>query len=104
VIDGYNKYYSYVGRDQQPGPASTGADDHYANFVDAIRSRKRETLNAEIEEGAISCNLVHLANISYRLGRTLNWDAKTMTCVGDPEANKMLTRDYRKPFVVPQSV
>ena len=47
---------------------------------------------------------VHLANISYRLGRTLTFDAKTMTCVGDKEANRMFTRDYRKPFVVPERV
>ena len=69
-----------------------------------MRSRKREDLNAEIEEGALSCNLMHLANISYRLGRTLHWDAKKMECIGDAEANKMLTRAYRAPYVVPKNV
>jgi hypothetical protein len=69
-----------------------------------VRSRKREHLNAEIEEGAASTVLVHLANVSYRVGRTLHFDAKTMTCVGDAEANKLLTRVYRKPFVVPEKV
>ena len=49
--------------------------------------------------------LVHLANISYRLGRTLNFDAEDDDSVkGDAEANKMLTREYRKPFVVPEKV
>ena len=48
--------------------------------------------------------LVHLANISYRVGRTLHFDSKTMTMTGDAEANKLLTRDYRKPFVVPEKV
>jgi predicted dehydrogenase len=104
VIDNYNKYYSFMGKDQTPGPAATANDHHYANFVDAVRSRRREDLNAEIEEGALSCNLVHLANISYRVGRTLHWDAKTLTCVGDPEANAMLTRAYRAPFTVPALV
>jgi hypothetical protein len=47
---------------------------------------------------------VHLANISYRLGRTLHWDAKTMQCINDAEANTMLTRAYRSPFVVPEKV
>jgi len=47
---------------------------------------------------------VHLANISYRVGRTLHFDSKTMTCIGDAEANKMLTRAYLKPFVVPEKV
>jgi len=104
VIDNYNKYYSFMGPKQEPGPARTGGDNHFANFISAVRSRKREDLNAEIEEGALSCNLMHLANISYRLGRTLNWDEKTWTVKNDPEANKMLTREYRKGYVVPEKV
>jgi predicted dehydrogenase len=104
VIDNYNKYYTFMGKEQTPGPTATKGDTHWQNFIDAVRSRKRQDLNAEVEEGALSCNLMHLANISYRVGRTLNWDAKTMTIVGDPEANKMLTRAYRAPFVVPKTV
>ena len=69
-----------------------------------MRNRKRETLTAEIEEGAASTVLVHLANISYRVGRTVNFDPKTMTITGDTEATAMMTRDYRKPFVVPEKV
>jgi predicted dehydrogenase len=103
VVDG-NKYTTYLGKDHQPGPTANQPETHYANFVEAVRSRKPEMLNCDVEEGALSCNLVHLANISYRLGRTLHWDAKTLTCVGDPEANKMLTREYRAPFTVPVSV
>jgi predicted dehydrogenase len=104
VIDNYNKYYTFMGKEQAPGPTSTKGDTHWQNFIDAVRSRKRQDLNAEVEEGALSCNLMHLANISYRVGRTLRWDAKTMTIVGDAEANKMLTRAYRAPFVVPKDV
>ena len=69
-----------------------------------MRSRDRGHLNAEIEEGAISTTLVHLANISYRVGRTINFDAATYSVKGDPEAQKLFTRDYRKPFVVPEKV
>jgi predicted dehydrogenase len=104
VIDNYNKYYSYMGKEQTPGPTATEKDEHYANFVGAVRSRRRQDLTAEIEEGALSCNLMHLANISYRVGRTLHWDSKKMECTGDPEANKLLTRAYRTPFVVPAKV
>jgi predicted dehydrogenase len=104
VIDNYNRYYSFMGRDQKPGPARIERDHHFENFIAAVRSRKREDLNAEIEEGAMSCVLMHLANISYRLGRTLHWDEKTWTVKNDPEATKMLTRDYRKPYVVPAKV
>jgi len=104
AVDSYSSYKSWLGKEQAPGPARNEGGDHFLNFIEAVRSRKRETLNAEIEEGAASTVLVHLANISYRVGRTLHFDSKTMTCVGDAEANKLLTRAYRKPFVVPERV
>jgi hypothetical protein len=59
-------------------------------------------LNAPIEEGAPSVTLIHLANISYRLGRSLNFDPVTYTCPGDKEATAMFTHGYRAPFVVPK--
>jgi len=104
VIDGYNKYWSFMGKEGTPGPARTEREGHFANFISAMRSRKQTELNADIEEGALSCVLVHLANISYRLGRTLNWDGATWTVKGDKEANAMLTRAYRAPYVVPEKV
>jgi hypothetical protein len=48
--------------------------------------------------------LGHLANISYRVNRKLNFDAKSQKFQNDAEANKMLTREYRKPYVVPEKV
>ena len=103
-MEWYTRYQSWLGKYQEPGPAKTEGGDHYANFIGAVRSHKRSDLNAEIEEGAASTVLVHLANISYRLGRSINFDSKTMTCGNDAEANKLLTRAYRAPFVVPKSV
>jgi predicted dehydrogenase len=97
-------YKTFLGREQEPGPSRSGGGNHFKNFLEALRSRKPSDLNAEIEEGATSTVLAHLANISYRLGRTLNFDPKTLTCTGDPEANRMLTRNYRAPFVVPANV
>ena len=49
-------------------------------------------------------NNVTIDGLDYRLGRKLTIDAKTETFVGDPEASAMLTRNYRKPFVVPTKV
>ena len=46
----------------------------------------------------------HLGNISFRTGRAIRFDAQTETCVGDAEANKLLGRSYRAPFVVPKTV
>jgi len=104
LVFGGRGYQTYLGKEQEPGPSGTQDGNHFANFISAMRSRKPAELHAEIEEGAISSVLVHLANISYRLGRTLNFDPNTLACTGDAEANKMFTRDYRAPFVVPAKV
>ncbi len=88
----------------EAGPANNKGGDHFLNFIEAVRSRKRESLNCEVEEGAMSSTLVHLANVSYRVGRTLNFDAATMTCKDDKQANELLTRHYRAPFIVPEKV
>jgi predicted dehydrogenase len=97
-------YYTFLGREQQPGPSGHDQGNNWANFIDALRTRKHSDLNAPIEEGAISTTLVHLANISYRLGRTLRFDADSYSCIGDEEANAMFRRKYRAPFVVPEKV
>ncbi len=102
AIDGYTKYYSYLGKEAEPGPTRRDGGDHFANFLNAVRSHSRGELTAEIEEGAISTTLVHLANISYKLGRSVHFDAATYSCPGDKEATALFRREYRKPFVVPQ--
>jgi predicted dehydrogenase len=97
-------YNTFLGKEQQPGPSGHDQGNNWANFIDALRTRKHSDLNAPIEEGAISTTLVHLANISYRLGRTLRFDADSYSCIGDEEANAMFRRKYRAPFVVPEKV
>jgi predicted dehydrogenase len=104
AIDGYATYKTWLGKDQKAGPEGHKGGDHFANFIDVVRSRKKEDLHAPIEEGAISTTLVHLANISYRLGRTIHFDSEKYICPGDAEATKMFTRNYRTPFVVPAKV
>ncbi|HTM52066.1 MAG TPA: Gfo/Idh/MocA family oxidoreductase [Bryobacteraceae bacterium] len=104
AIDGYGTYKTFLGKEQEPGPARSEGGSNWANFIQAVRSRKRSDLNADIEEGYLSTQLVHLANISYRLGRTLHFDSEKLQCIGDKEANAMFTRQYRSGFVVPQKV
>jgi predicted dehydrogenase len=122
--------------------------DHYANFFQAVRNRKHEDLNADVQEGHLSSALCHLGNVSYRLGRPqpfskttkafgddkeayetlarmeehlkenqlpldatsyvlgrrLTVDPRTETFIDDKEADSLLTREYRKGFVVPDRV
>jgi hypothetical protein len=126
----------------------SGASSHFANFIDAVRSRKPTDLHADIVEGHLSSALCHTGNISYRLGKTqspeetreavksnkdlaealgrmeqhlsannvdlkqtsatlgavLKMDPKAERFIGNPQANQLLTREYRAPFVVPKKV
>ena len=84
--------------------AAPGGSSHYGNFIDAIRSGKNEDLHCDILEGFMSAALPALANISYRLKKELTFDGAKEKFVNDPEADKMLTREYRKPYVVPNVV
>ncbi len=92
----------------KPGPQIPNIEmpdvSHFENFIDCVRSRKRENLNAEILEGHMSTSLCHLANIAFRTGRMVTFDPATETFPGDKEANALLTRKYREPFVVPDKV
>ena len=54
----------FLGREQQPGPARNAGGSNWVNFIEAVRARDRKHLNAEIEEGAISATLMHLAFLS----------------------------------------
>ena len=122
---------------------------NFGNFINCVRSRKREELNAPFLEGHYSAAICHLGNISYRLGKpvkfssfdkpfaedhandawerlrkhlvetrkldlaqcdgrvglTLDFDPETETFIkAPPQATAMLTRNYRRPFVVAKEV
>jgi hypothetical protein len=61
-------------------------------------------LTAGPTELHLSSALPHLANIAWRTGRMLRFDPKTERFTGDDEANRLLTREYRAPYVVPDKV
>ena len=76
---------------------------HMQNFFEGIRRRDYKVLHADIETGARAANFCHLGNISYRVGRSLQMNASGQFADA-PDANAMLTRNYRKPYVVPDKV
>ncbi len=97
-----NEWKTYMGKHREPGQTGTGLGNHYQNYMDAIRADDQSLLTASIEEGFYTCANIHLANISYRVGRTIHFDPDKQTIIGDDEASRLLTREYREPFVVPE--
>jgi predicted dehydrogenase len=104
AIDGYDAYKTWITDEVQPGPSGKASGDHYANFIDCVRSRRAEDIHSPIEEAHISASLVHLANASYRLGRTLRFDPAQEQVIGDDEANRLLRGTYRAPYIVPEQI
>ncbi|GAB3177847.1 Gfo/Idh/MocA family oxidoreductase [Telluribacter humicola] len=100
VVKGYDFYETFLGRERKPGPTRKAGGDHYKNFIDAVVARDSSILNGPVETAHLSSGLAHLGNIAYRTGRALTFDPKTEKFVGDKEANAMLTRKYRAPYVV----
>ncbi len=74
---------------------------HYQNFVDALRAGNPKILTCEILEGHLSSTLPHLANIAYLTKQSLEFDGTTETFKNNKAADKLLTREYRKGFEVP---
>lgn len=72
---------------------------HMKNLLECIESRGKPV--ADIEQGHISTASCILANLSMKLGRSLKWDPVKQQVVDDREANKLLARPYRAPWVHP---
>ncbi|MBY5958743.1 Gfo/Idh/MocA family oxidoreductase [Membranicola marinus] len=118
VVDGYDKYKTYLGKDRKPGksgedggPSGTGmdrgaggTDGHIANFMEAVRKQDKSILNGPVETAHLSSGLAHLGNIAYRTGRVLEFDPSKERFVNDPEANTYLKGHYRKGFEIPEVV
>lgn len=73
---------------------------HMKDLLSCIATREKPV--ADIEQGVISSVSCILANLSQQLGRTLAWDANKHEVIGDPEANRLLRRPYRIPWIHPE--
>jgi predicted dehydrogenase len=97
----------FLGAKNEPGPVLTADGEvnagqaHFENFISALRSRNAGGLHAPIEEGHLSTSLCHLGNIAYRVGRSVAFDGAKERFVGDEEADRLLSRTYRAPYVLP---
>ena len=107
-LDGFR---TYLGENRELGPSMFYVEHrrwsyfpHFDNFLKAVKSRNHTDLHADIFEGHLSAALCHMANISYRTKQRLEFDPHTEKFTNSADANKLLTRDYREPFVVPEKV
>ncbi len=103
VVDG--RFYDNAGKEIPDENPPKGGDDvalHVQNFFDAVRSRDAESIHAKPIDGHIAAAHCHLGNISYRLGRDLEFVPEQEQFKKDKEADALLTRTYREGFAVPK--
>lgn len=104
LVTNYGKHEVWVKgqrADDFPRPAPTIPDSpgHLREFVDAIKARTLETTcNVRYGHGLTKLGL--LSNISYRTGRRLTWDDTRERFVGDADADRYLSRKFRKPYAL----
>ena len=107
VVNGYGSYNTYLGDKREKGPSRSESgelDAHFTNWFEAIRARDMTIQNGPVESGHLSSALAHLGNISYRLGCQLDFDPVAERFIGNQNANFMLTREYRAPYLMPEKI
>lgn len=109
VVKGYGTYETYLGEKREKGPSRSEGGEltlHFQNWFDAIRARDMSIQNGPVQSAHLSSALAHLGNISYRLGKQLQFDPVAERFYGDGEsdANAMLSREYRAPYILPEVV
>jgi len=82
----------------EPHTVAASGFPHARNFLDCVKSRQRPI--ADVEEGHLTAAMCHLGNIAMRLGRTLRWNHEKEEVVADSEANRWLSKPYRKPWSI----
>jgi predicted dehydrogenase len=96
--------YTFFPESDRANPKSVPSQgmevQHKRNWIDCIRSRKRP--NSDVELGHLGSLPGHLGNIAYRVGRRIAWDGEKETIPGDPQAEALLGRTYRAPYVLPK--
>ena len=103
---GYSSYKEEKGPEfiNDDPAASDAVVNHFTNFIDCVRSRKWQDLNADILEGHLSTSLCHLGNIACRIKKPLQFNPQGETFIDDPEANTYLSKAYRSPYDLPEVV
>jgi hypothetical protein len=111
VIDGNGYYQTYLGEKREKGPGREKVKDeiergtdHFRNWIKSIKARDKSLQNGPVESAHLSSALAHLGNISYRLGCQLEFDPVAERFIGNDDANNMLSREYRSPYILPEKI
>jgi hypothetical protein len=88
------KAYDADGKLVRQGSSDAGQQAHVRNFLDAVRSRDRESLNQEIHSGHVSRVMCHAGNISWRTG-------KKATGCSDPDIRRRGSKSIPRPRASP---
>lgn len=84
---------------QLHGPDGQNIRELFADFLDCVKTGRRPVCDIETAHRSTTMSL--LGVLSHKLGRSIDWDIDKELIVDDSEANKLLRRDYRKPWVYP---
>ncbi|MBM3800933.1 MAG: Gfo/Idh/MocA family oxidoreductase [Acidimicrobiia bacterium] len=102
-------YRTYLGKKEEPGPAAGKAGrvgdavhPHHQDFLNCVRTRKPTQAGAEVAH--LSCALIHLGEIAFRTRTVIEFDPQTEQITNSKQANRMLTKNYRKPYGLPEAV
>jgi hypothetical protein len=88
-------------REDMPLPSPMMQDNHVKNFLDAVRLKDKSLINCTPEDAFQSTATVQLAMISYNTGTSVKWDSRKMEIINNPEASKLLKREYRSKYTHP---
>jgi predicted dehydrogenase len=104
--DGWRFYPANKNKEVLHEPAKLNKPDEqniaqlWADFMQSIKTNRLPV--SDIEIGHRSTNVSLLGMLSYKLGRSIEWDGEKEIILNDPEANKLLSRPYRGPWEYPQ--
>ena len=79
-------------------PVDNGLDAHWVNFIDAVRSRKKENLHCSIDDGAHVATVAQMGNISFRSGQRLTWDKASDKFTDNAINEKYLMKEYNNGY------
>jgi predicted dehydrogenase len=94
-------FFDYQNKPMKVEVEAPESIDCFTRFFNAVRTGKQSDAPMTVEDSHFSCLHCQLGNIAYRVGQTVDFDTKTETFLNSEEGNKLIKRDYRKGFEVP---